>query len=75
MQSDNFPLPTLALSLANAVHVVHCIAHAWQMTGTKKDGDVFIPHSPSHSWDRRQALWVAPGLELVWLLPSLGRVS
>lgn len=74
MQSDNLPLPALALSLANAFCVAHCIACAWQMTGTKKDSD-FIPHSPSHSWDQRQALWVAPGLGLVLLLPSLGQVS
>lgn len=75
MQRDNFPLPALALSLANAVCVARCIAHARQMTGTKQDGDVFIPHSPSRSWGRRQALWAARGLEPVWLLPSSGRVS
>lgn len=55
--------------------LARCIARAWQMTGTKKDGDVFTPHSPSHSWDRRQALWVALGLDPVWLLPSSGRIS
>lgn len=74
-QSDLFPLPSLAPSLANAICVAHCIAHARQMTGTKKDGDVFIPHSPSRSWGRRQVLWAAPGLEPLWLLPSSGRVS
>lgn len=70
-QSDNFPLPRLASSLANAICTALCIACAWQMTGTEKHGDIFIPHSPSHFWDRKQA----PSLELLWLLPSSGQVS
>lgn len=74
-QSDLFPLPSLAPSLANAVCVAHCIARAQKMTGAKKDGDVCIPHSPSRSWGRRQVLWAAPGLEPPWLLPSSGQVS
>lgn len=74
-QSDLFPLPSLAPSLANAVCVAHCIARAQKMTGAKKDGDVCVPHSPSRSWGRRQVLWAAPGLEPPWLLPSSGRVS
>lgn len=70
-QPDHFPSRGCPSQPGSAVCRALCIARAWRMPERDKHGDVSIPHSPSRSWDRRRA----PSLELLWPLPSWGRVS